>query len=197
VSDGKALSSVQRYTDSSLSAVISNCVHAKEAYDALEQQMRSALQIRKSVNISRITKLTQGFNRLDTYLCEAQDLTCEARTIAVTAQMEQLCTQIVTGLREDIRRAIRDAVLSISEENLHSESNADDIETVFNLIVNRIRARGAQLFPQHMFSTSMPGKAAAFAVPLPGPDPSPPHSSLLPPKAPQNGQEVLLLLQYS
>jgi hypothetical protein len=151
--------------------------------------MRSALQIRKSVNISRITKLTQGSNSLDAYLCEAQDLKCEARTVAVTAQMEQLCTQIVTGLREDIRRTIRDAVLSIYEKNLKSESNADDIQTVLNLIVNRIRARGAQLFPQHMFSTSVPGEAAAFAVPQPGPDPSPTHSSPLPPKAPQNGPD--------
>jgi hypothetical protein len=106
--------------------------------------------------------------------------------------MEQLCTQIVTDLREDIRSAIVDAILSISEENLNPESSADDIQTVFNLIVNRIRARGAQLFPQHMFSTNVPVEAAAFAVPQPGPDPSPPlstHSSPLPPNALQNGPD--------
>jgi hypothetical protein len=75
---------------------------------------------------------------------------CEARTIDIPAQMEQLCSQIVAGLRDDIRQSIGDSILSIAEENLTSDSTADEIQTVFNLIVNRIRARCAQLFPSQM-----------------------------------------------
>jgi hypothetical protein len=130
------LSYVHLSTDASFSAVISNCLHAKEAYDTLKQRMSSALNIRESVNMTRTTYLSQGSSSIGAYLCEAQDTMFEARTIEVPAQMEQLCTQIVTGLRGDILRAISDAISSISESILRSESSADDIRTVFTLMVN-------------------------------------------------------------
>jgi hypothetical protein len=55
-------------------------------------------------------------------------------------------------------------ILSLSEENLTSDSTADEIQTVFNLIVNRIRARCAQLFPGLMIDQPGVDEAAAFTM---------------------------------
>jgi hypothetical protein len=134
--DDKGLSHIQLHTDASLSSVLSSCVHANETYEVLAQQMQAALQIRKSVNNARITKLCQGPRSVNKFLSEAQDLMCEARTIDIPAQMEQLCSQIVAGLRDDIRKSIGDSILFLAEENLTLDSTADEIQTVFNLIVN-------------------------------------------------------------
>jgi hypothetical protein len=75
--------------------------------------MRAAAQIRNSVSNSRITKLAQGKGHVNEYLKETQLIMFEARTLEVLAQTEQLCMQLVAGLRKDIRRAICDSVLSM------------------------------------------------------------------------------------
>jgi hypothetical protein len=162
--DDKALSYVLLYTDESLSTIVSNCTHAHEAYSALDMQMRAAVQVRRTVNNSKITKLSQDRRSITEYLEEVQELMCEARTIEASSQMEQLCTQVVAGLREDMRRAIGDSILSLVEENLTADSTAEDIQTVFNLIISRIRARCAQLFPAQVPSQAHFGEAAAMAV---------------------------------
>jgi transposase InsO family protein len=181
--DKKCLAFLTLYVEDCLTEIIDNAQTANEAYVALYTELLAALQIRKTVNNQQISQFTQNSQSVEEYLMSAQKLMSEARDVDVQAHMEQLCSQVIYGLRPDIKKSIGDSMLAIIEENIEADATAEQVQTVFNLIVQRIRTRCTMLFPE--VSLKIPGEdeAAMFNVQQHHSNISAPHHQVLPPTA--------------
>jgi hypothetical protein len=118
------------YVEDSHTEVIDGSPSGHAAYVALDTELRAVLKIRKSVNNQQISQLQQGTRSLEEYLLHAQKLVSEVRDIEVSAHMEQQCSQLIYGLRSDIKRSIEDSMLALIEENIDQTTTSAKVQVV-------------------------------------------------------------------
>jgi hypothetical protein len=96
-----------------LVSIVDNASTSKDAFNGLQLACVRAEQVRRSVLMSNVEKLSQAQTEsIEQYVNRSRDLMTEARDLEAVASAEQLCLKIVCGLLPHHKHAVGSTILA-------------------------------------------------------------------------------------